>query len=301
MKYAAVSLNFDSLSESYGFPHRYRDPSFFEVSDRFLKLAEKYNFKYSIYMIGKDLQRDENRKRVKEWVAQGHEIGNHSWTHLQNFATLGKAGIYDEVKMAHDIITETVGYPPKGFIAPSWATSRELIKVLIDLDYIYDTSEFPSWLMFPVVLKMLLNHIGDKRFSEILRRKDFLYNLFGPRDAYRSEGSLFKNRDDKGITILPLPTNRYRISCWHTLVFMFGWKVHEMILRSCLKTVDAFYYVIHPADLICESDLSGGNSRIERLMFPLNLKQYYLEKSIETILASGRKIVTMRELAAKVI
>ena len=55
MKYAAMNINFDSLGEAYGFPEGWRDPSFHEVADRLLDIADRYGFKYSIYIIAKDL------------------------------------------------------------------------------------------------------------------------------------------------------------------------------------------------------------------------------------------------------
>lgn len=298
MKYAAIDLNFDSLGEAYSFPSGYKDPSFFGVSERFFRIAKQCKFKYSIYVIGKDLEKTENCERVKEWSSQGHEIGNHSWSHPQNFGALGKFNIRREVEMAHKIITKTIGYEPKGFIAPAWSASPELVRVLIELGYTYDTSGFPSWLMFFALLKMLLNHVNDRRFFKILHRKDFLYHLFGSRYPYNTTDSLFK-KSANGITMLPLPANKYRIACWHTLVFIFGWKIHERILKSCLEEIDAFYYVIHPADLIDERDLSDSKISVERLKTPLKLKQYYLEKSVEMILESGRKIITMEELAMR--
>ena len=61
-----------------GSPKSYRDPSFFEVADRFLLLAEKYSFKLTIFVIGRDLENPLNQEAVKKWAAMGHEIGNHS-------------------------------------------------------------------------------------------------------------------------------------------------------------------------------------------------------------------------------
>ena len=55
----AIDINFDSLNENLGFPKGFKDPSFFKVFDRFLELSNKYNFKYSLYFIGKDLENPE--------------------------------------------------------------------------------------------------------------------------------------------------------------------------------------------------------------------------------------------------
>ena len=102
------------------------------------------------------------------------------------------------------------------------------------------------------------------------------------------------------VTVLPLPTNRYHVACWHTLGFVIGWERHLQLLRSCLRDVDAFYYLIHPADLMDMSDLNP----IKKLPFEprgpsLEERQKRLKEAIEVILESGREIVTMRELAVR--
>ena len=131
MRHIAINVNFDSLGESYGFPRDYKDPTFFEVADRFMEIASKYDFKYSLFVIGKDLQKPENRARVREWASMGHEIGNHSWSHPFNMGGLKDDELYQEVKLAHDIIAETIVYAPSGFIAPCWSTSSRFLDVLI--------------------------------------------------------------------------------------------------------------------------------------------------------------------------
>lgn len=290
MRYAAVDLNFDSLGEAYGFPAGYKDPSFFEIADRFLALAQKYNFKYSIYVIGKDLEKPENRERVKEWSRQGHEIGNHSWSHHMDLGALSRDEIYQEVKRAHDSITETIGDEPKGFISPAWTNSRTLYDILNKLGYHYDTSAFPSWIMFPAMVKNLVNYFGNAKLPRIFHRRDFGTLIWGAREVHR-RGS---------VIVLPLPANRFRVACWHTLGFTLGWKLHQKLLHSCLRDVDGFYYLIHPADLMDKNDIDSACSiPLERLNISLDQKIRHLEQAIKTILESGRKIVTMNELAQR--
>lgn len=291
MRYAAISLNLDSLGWMCGFPGGYRDPSFFQIADRFFDISWYYNFKYSIYVIGKDLEKEENRARVREWSREGHEIGNHSWSHRIDIGATSYQCMYDEIKRAHDIISETVGYQPKGFIAPAWNTSSALRKVLVECGYTYDTSSFPSWLMFPAILKNLYNHRGSRRFFEILKREDWFTLIGGRREAHQNEG----------LFVLPMPTNRLRIACWHTLGFMVGWELHERILRACLREIDAFYYLVHPADLLDQNDLDSSRQHsFERMHESLEKKTVYLRRVIETILESGRVMVTMEELIKKI-
>ena len=65
MKYASLNINFDSIREclklsGYGLNSNMRDIAFFDVMDRFLEISDEYGFKFSIFVIGKDLERKEN-------------------------------------------------------------------------------------------------------------------------------------------------------------------------------------------------------------------------------------------------
>lgn len=294
MKYAAININFDSLAEAYGFPEQFDDPTFDRVAERFMAIADKYGFKYSIYVIGKDLETEKNKRAVRQWSKTGHEIGNHSWSHPLSLGALPEDQIKDQIGKAHEIIAETVGEAPKGFIAPGWSTSGRVVKTLLGLGYEYDTSVFPSLLLYPSLAKMLLNQFGSDRFRSVLRRRDLHLPIFGRRNAH------ILSAGKRSMVSLPLPTNKWRIACWHTTAFVFGEARHLKLLRQCLETLDSFYYLVHPADLVGAEDLDPDRkSHMERMDQSLDYKIELLEKMIEAIIESGRQIVTMRELAEK--
>jgi len=303
VKYAAININFDSLGEAYGFPEGWRDPSFHEVADRLLDIADRYGFKYSIYLIAKDLEREDNRAAVRRWAEAGHEIGNHTYSHPVNLGTLPADRLDHEIRHAHELIEDAAGAPPKGFIAPVWATGDQVLEKLIELGYEYDTSSFPSWLMYPSIAKITLNHLGNERMWGFLRRKDFGFNLVGSRQPYLTNGALSGRGFDPSrphLTVLPLPSTPARVACWHTMAFMFEYKRYEAILQSCLRSLDTFYYLLHPADMVAPEDLDPSMKiHLERLDVPLSTKVAYLERAIEMILADGREIVTMRQLARR--
>ena len=295
MTLAAININLDSFGEAYGFPEGYSDPTFGAILDRLLSVAEKWHFKYSVFVIGKDLKHEANRAAIASLAEMGHEIGNHSWSHPLNLGSLPPDRLLDEVKRSHDAISACTGKEPKGFIAPGWSTSARLREILMDLEYEYDTSTWPSLLMYPALFKMMANHVGDGRFRKILHRRDLHYPLFARRTAH------VIRRQGRALVSLPLPTNRWRLSCWHTTAFMFGWKLHRLLLRSCLQDIDFFYYLVHPADLAAPEDLDPSREmRVERMGHSLEEKHRLFEAAIEEIVASGRKLVTMRELSREV-
>ena len=107
---------------------------------------------------------------------------------------------------------------------------------------------------------------------------------------------------EKGLLILPLPCGSARTACWHTTRFIFGKKVHEKLLRSTLKRNDAFYYLVHPGDLLDETDIDPKRElRIERLKPNLANKTVMMEECLEVIRQDGRKWVTMEKLAEAVL
>ena len=91
------------------------------------------------------------------------------------------------------------------------------------------------------------------------------------------------------------------MACWHTTRFVFSKKIHEIILRSALRRRRAFYYLMHPGDLLDRSDLDGGREiRMERLGPSLSFKQDAMEHCIRMILESGREAATMEEIARSI-
>jgi len=301
----AININFDSLNENLGFPAGFKDPSFYEVFDNFLHFSDKHNFKYSIYIIGKDLENPELRTRVKDWSDAGHEIGNHSYSHHLNLGGLKKDALQYQVLKAHELIHTTTGKEPRGMICPAWATSARVIEVLIENNYIYDTSVFPSFIIYPSVAKNALNHVSKPgKFKEIVTRRDILYPFTKPTKPFFSDKNykvVDANTKEK-IVVLPLPTlSRTRMAIWHTLLFVFGIQKGRKKLQQYLDTYNYFYYLMHPADLMAEESVKDKKHTIERMNVPLAVKMQYAEEIFDVIKNTGRPIVTMEQLAQQFI
>jgi hypothetical protein len=297
----AININFDSLNENLGFPQGFKDPSFFEVFDNFLDFSNKHNFKYSIYIIGKDLENPELKARVKDWSQAGHEIGNHSYTHHLNLGGLKKDALKYQILKAHEIIESATGKAPRGMICPAWATSARVVEILIENNYLYDTSVFPSFIIYPSFIKNAINHLGKpKKFREIVTRRDILYPLSKPIKPFFADKRyrvVSSNAEEK-ILVLPLPTlGRSNMAIWHTLLFVFGLEKGKKMLLNYLNRYDYFYYLMHPADLMSQDAVKGKKHTIERMDVSLETKIKYAKEIFELIEESKRPIVTMEQLA----
>lgn len=297
----AISLNFDSLSEAYGFPASYRDPSFFEGFDRLADLAAENQFPLSIYVIGKDLDNPEHASRVKYWASQGHEIGNHSFSHYFDLGSMPKMVIRDEVLRAHDRISSVVGVEPKGFISPAWSTSQALISTLIEKNYVYDTSTFPSLFLYPMVAKIALNHISNfKKGIRILRRHDWQIPFMSPTKPFLvDKRGKQTSSQQQSLCVLPLPTlGRMQPCIWHTIGFFLGWNFAHKKTKRLLKEHPGFYYLIHPADFLGSEDLEENFAdNLARLDQPIHTKIGLLRDAFSILKDSGRPVVTMLQLA----
>lgn len=300
----AVNINFDSLSQNLGFPKGTRDPSYFEVADRFLELSEKYGFRYTIYIIGKDLENPEVRDRVRDWYQMGHEIGNHSYSHRMNLGSLRKSQLEYEVCKSHELIGSCIGAEPRGFICPGWATSPRLIRQLIATGYLYDTSLLPSPIVYPAVVKNALNHWRKPKDAiAILQRRDYLYSLNKPLTPFMADRRFRKTsaQPPNSIVVLPLPTlGRFSTAIWHTLLFVLSRKRSIRLLERYVENHEYFYYLLHPADLMDVNDLpSSAKHTIERMRTQLSRKRELLELALDLLSKSRRPFITMQQLALR--
>jgi len=288
----SVCLHLDSFAEAAGWPAGFDDPAFGLVLDRLLEAAAKWNIRYTVFVIGKDLETAVARRRIRELAEAGHELGNHSWHHYLGLGGMRPEVINTEITRAHDAIAAVTGKPPVGFVAPAWSYTEHYFPVLSRLGYAYDASAFPSPLMYAMLGKASLNHLNRiPKVLNMLRRRDWLVPLLHSREP---------TMDEDGVVELPVPTTAGLISIamWHTLGFVLSRDGHLRLLRNALSTRRFFYYVIHPADVASTGDLPPDyHCSLERLDVGLSYKTSLLNRSLEVLASSGRRQVTMDELS----
>jgi peptidoglycan/xylan/chitin deacetylase (PgdA/CDA1 family) len=68
-------------------------------------------------------------------VAEGHEIGNHSWSH-PNLAKLSDEGVRTELQRTEDIIVKTTGVRPK-LMRPPYGELAKRQRILVNHDFGY--------------------------------------------------------------------------------------------------------------------------------------------------------------------
>ncbi len=77
---------------------------------KLLDMAAKRHIKLTFFVIGQCVE--QNPAVLRREVAEGHEIGNHTWSH-PNLAKLSDDGVRTQLQETEDIIAKTVGIKPK--------------------------------------------------------------------------------------------------------------------------------------------------------------------------------------------
>jgi peptidoglycan/xylan/chitin deacetylase (PgdA/CDA1 family) len=107
-----------------------------ENTPRLLEILKQRNIKATFFLIGQNVAA--NPDIVRRILAEGHEVGNHSWTHPQ-LSKLSDDRVTAEITKTQDAIKDASGYsptllrPPYGAITPR---QREWIATQFGLNII---------------------------------------------------------------------------------------------------------------------------------------------------------------------
>jgi len=94
-----------------------------ETTPRLLDILKQRNIKVTFFMIGQNAER--NPDLVRRILAEGHEIGNHSWTHPQ-LSKLSDDRVTQEITKTQEAIKSASGFTPTTLRPPYGAiTARQ--------------------------------------------------------------------------------------------------------------------------------------------------------------------------------
>ena len=107
------------------------------TTPRLLDLLAKRGVKVTFFVLGENVQ--ENPDLLKREVAQGHEIGNHSWSH-PNLARMPEDAVRSQLQRTQDLVFQITGIKPKTMRPPygsftehqrKWANEQFGYKVIL--------------------------------------------------------------------------------------------------------------------------------------------------------------------------
>ena len=109
---------------------------------RLLDLFDRFGLRATFFVCGRDLPAQE--QAVTEMARRGHEVANHSTAHRNGFARLSPTDKRADIAAAGELIAQATGHKPVGFKSPGFSFSPDLLDVLAELGYLYDSSLLPT-------------------------------------------------------------------------------------------------------------------------------------------------------------
>jgi peptidoglycan/xylan/chitin deacetylase (PgdA/CDA1 family) len=102
------------------------------ITPKLLDLLDRYNAKATFFVIGRYVR--ECPELVKETVARGHKVGNHTELH-PNLFWCSPSQIRIELRLCQDAIRNVLGAPPKWFRPPFGMRNPWVIPAARELGY----------------------------------------------------------------------------------------------------------------------------------------------------------------------
>jgi peptidoglycan-N-acetylglucosamine deacetylase len=98
-----------------------------------LEMAAKRHIKLTFFVLGECIE--QNPDVLRREVAEGHEIGNHSWSH-PNLAKLSDESVRTQLQRTEDIIVKTTGVKPR-LMRPAYGELTKRQRILVNHDFSY--------------------------------------------------------------------------------------------------------------------------------------------------------------------
>ncbi len=284
---ASLSLDLDNLwsyLKTHGEPGWDAYPTYLPVLvPLVLDLLDKHGLKITFFIVGRDLENPENLPALREIVARGHEIGNHSYNHEPWMQDYDEPRLMDEIKTTHDRLKAELGAAPVGFRGPGFCYSPALLGVLARMGYRFDASTLPS------VLGPIARLYYFASSSMTRGERDTRKGLFGKfSDGFQplrpflwdtASGPLL----EIPVTTVPLLRTPFHLSylLWLSRYSRPAARAYlELALRLCSLSGFGPSFLLHPLDLL------GREDAPQLHFFPgMDLPRAYKVEFFETVIA----------------
>jgi hypothetical protein len=110
---------------------------------RCLEFAREFALPLTLFVVSSDLARDSNAAGLRRALAEGHEIGNHSRDHFYDLVRRSRDEQREQIVGALDDLEARLGVRPRGFRAPGYTVSDEVLELVREAGHHYDSSVFP--------------------------------------------------------------------------------------------------------------------------------------------------------------
>lgn len=262
---------------------------------RFLELFAETGIRATLFAVGQEAERPEIAASLRAAASAGHEIANHSHSHVGSLARLGPAALEEEVRVAGQRLQQATGQRVLGFRAPGWNVSLELFTVLDRLGYAYDSS------LVPLPAKRWLH--GLLRVSGLDLPAPLLDAQLGwpnpPGHPYRVDLQRPWTVGDAGLWEVPCGFTPWPpVPLNMTCLAMLGPRGGRLVARSYRVLPGDLVFTFHGLDLV-DGHRSIGPVGLRKpgLWQPIRSRLAFVRRVLAE-LCRGRKAIPLRDLVA---
>jgi len=267
---------------------------------RFAALFARHGVRATFFVVGQDLADDaEGRALLGELARDGHELANHTQTHPYDLVRLPRGRIDEEIERAHEAIAACAGQAPRGFRAPGYEISADVVEAVCARGYRYDSSTFPSVPYYgaKAAIMSVMRALGRPSGSVLGSPRA----LAAPRVPYRPAAGAPYRRGRLELIELPVTvTPIARLPVFGTSLVTAPEWLRRRLVASALRQ-PFFNLELHGIDL-CDADADeippALAVRQPDLRWPLAHKLAALDATLAAARAAGARFQRLDEAAA---
>lgn len=297
---ASISVDFESIfyyANTLGLPYPDLDEDYDRVAHRYLELLCETGVRGTFFLVGRDIETGKlSRAMLRSLSSAGHELANHTMTHPHDMTRLSRADKVREIYDAGRLIEDIIGRRVVGFRAPCFDVDEEIVDILVEHEYLYDSSVYPCFLKpiqevcYYLLCRGKFRNTGSWKYG------------FAPGTPYSPDSHLHR-RGAKNIIELPIATvPLLRLPFYSTVLFALGKRFFDFSYAAVRRRL-AFTYELHSIDLAdYDRDRLGqrypGIERHPSMRCSLDEKVALLRYAI-TRFRSDYELVTLAEMVER--
>ncbi len=268
------------------------DAIFDDALPRFLAVFAARGIRATFFMVGRDLALASCRRFCEAAARAGHELANHSESHLPDLARRSFADKEREITLPHEALTALCGGAPIGFRAPGYYVDDELLLVLERLGYRYESSVLPGPACF--LMNWYLKSKSAAAAGKTFGRSRYLV-------APRRPCLLRARTPEQRASIVELPISvdpLTRLPIHSTFAYKFGTGMVVRALDGLRRAAGPHVYLFHAVDLLDYPAHGPLAQSVIPLQRSLAARLALVQTLLDAIVARFR-VVTTRELFAE--
>lgn len=258
---------------------------------RFAELFHTVGIPATFFVIGRDLNDEASRQVVRQLCAAGHEIANHTYTHPFNFAHLSVQEKRREIEQGGAAIQRATGQKPAGFRAPGYDAAPDIMEILAEREYSYDSSVLPSVLNLPfkLIQKAVRKNRDMSGYGSVTLS-------FAPNHPYRPNLRKVWRHTAKGsLWEIPVACVPYlRLPFYANFNLFSGNTLFSF--SSALASGKDCNYVFHAVEMLDPSEIDARLHCHPNARTPLKEKTFRCRSFLER-LKKGRRVLLSKDFA----